>query len=252
MQVWKDRKCKNYGKLQGIQEALAQSHRSPFLLGIRPLPSWIQGRTELFIHFQSSTVGRSYPVLLLNSPHGLPAMASQGEEQLLWSRLLYKEKPSLRQLVQTLAEAARAPPLAEDKQQRALEDLEALDFNLDKLELICLANARDMDEYEEFALSLKTDLDTATRDARLLVERLEKSKLLQEEKIKNEVMAAEVNKLRTQEDLQSELRAVREESRREKEAIHSLERELAQKQQALTSLSQLVEQLAAPASDTPQ
>jgi len=180
-------------------------------------------------------------------------MASQGEEQLLWSRLLYKEKPSLRQLVQTLTEAARAPPLGEEKQQRALEDLEALDFNLDKLELICLANARDMDEYEEFALSLKTDLDTATRDARLLVERLEKAKLLQEEKIKNEVMAAEVNKLRTQEDLQSELKAIRDESRREKEAMFSMERELALKQQALMSLSQLMEQLVAPVgSDLPQ
>ena len=174
-------------------------------------------------------------------------MASQSEEQLIWSRLLYKEKPSLRQLAQTLVEAARSPPLSEDKQQRALEDLEALEFNLDKLELICLANSRDMEEYQEFALSLKTDLDTSTRDARLLVDRLEKAKLLQEEKVKNEVMAAEVNKLRTQEDLQSELKAVREESRREKEAVYSMERELAQKQQALTTLSQLLEQLAAPA-----
>lgn len=173
-------------------------------------------------------------------------MAAQSEDQLIWNRLLYKEKPSLRQLAQTLTEASRSPPLSEDKQQRALEDLEALDFNLDKLALIALANTRDMEEYHEIALSLRTDLDTALRDAGLLADRLTKAKAVQEEKIKHEVMAAEVNELRSQEDLQSELKTVREESRREKEAVYALERELAQRQQALHALSQLLEQLAAP------
>ena len=175
-------------------------------------------------------------------------MASQSEEHLIWNRLLYKEKPSLRQLVLTLQEATHSQPLSKEKKDRAMDDLEELEFSLDKLDLIRLANSRDISEYEELALSLGnadtvSDLGAAKRDSDLLAERLTKAQQLQSERIKNEAVAAEINKLRSQEDLQTHLKAVRDEARRENEAIYQMEMEIAQKQQSLQSLWQLLQQL---------
>lgn len=132
-----------------------------------------------------------------------------------------------------------------------MDDLEALEFNLDKLELIRLANMRDISEYESLSQSLRTsytehDLDSAKVETQQLAEKLTHAKHIQAQRIKQEEIAAQINTLRTQEDLQMQLKAVREEARKERDTIHQMESEIAQKQQTLQALWQLLQQLTRP------